>query len=185
VIGTLIWLVRSNRSEYVKLRNAMIVSGLIGLVIFTTFPVAPPRLFSPDFVDTVTQRSYSYRMLQPPAFVNRYAAMPSLHFGWNVLVGIAWYRTARSRAMKVAAVLMPAAMAWAVVATANHWVLDVIIGGTVALIGLLIESVWDSRRPEQARREPKVTFAPGRWTSPTVPSNVGGLGPSTRSGSFP
>lgn len=141
VIGTLIWLIRTNRLEYLQLRNAIIISGLIGLMIFVSFPVAPPRLFSPEFVDTVTERSYSYRVLQPPAFVNRYAAMPSLHFGWNLLVGIVWYRVARSRGMKVAAVLMPAAMAWAVVATANHWVLDVLIGGTVALTGLLLESL--------------------------------------------
>jgi len=140
VIATFVWLIRTNRPEYLRLRNAMLISGFIGLVIFASFPVAPPRLFSAEFVDTVTQRSYSYRMLQPPAFVNRYAAMPSLHFGWNLLVGISWYRVARSRALRIAAVVMPAVMAWAVVATANHWVLDVIVGGMVALIGLLLET---------------------------------------------
>src|SRR5688572_7674976 len=102
VIATSIWLIRTNRPEYLRLRNAILISGVIGLVIFATFPVAPPRLFSTEFVDTVTQRSYSYRMLQPPAFVNRYAAMPSLHFGGNLLVGIAWYRVARSRRLKIA-----------------------------------------------------------------------------------
>lgn len=157
VIATLIWLIRTNRPEYVRLRNAMIISGLIGLVIFASFPVAPPRLFSPDFIDTVTERSYSYRMLQPPAFVNRYAAMPSLHFGWNLLVGISWYRVARSRPWKIAAVVMPAVMAWAVVATANHWVLDVVVGGTVALIGLLLESIRRDRTRSRVG-----TFGPRR-----------------------
>ena len=167
VIATFVWLIRTNRPEYLRLRNAMLISGAIGLLIFVTFPVAPPRLFSPEFVDTVTQRSYSYRMLQPPAFVNRYAAMPSLHFGWNLLVGITWYRVARSRWMRVAAVVMPAMMAWAVVATGNHWVLDVIVGGTVALIGLLLEAIrHDLTTPRIG------TFGPRRMVGGSAPSSA-------------
>ena len=65
--------------------------------------------------------------------------VPSLHFGWNLLVGIAWYRVGRSRWWRAAAVLMPAAMAWAVIATANHYVLDVVLGGLIALIGVALE----------------------------------------------
>jgi hypothetical protein len=139
LVATLIWLIVVDRDEYVELRNAIIISGLIGLVIFATFPVAPPRLLSPEFVDTVTERSHSYRVLQPPGFVNAYAAVPSLHFGWNLLVGIAWYRVGRSRWWRAAAVLMPAAMAWAVIATANHYLLDVVVGGLIALCGVALE----------------------------------------------
>ncbi len=146
LIGTLIWLIVVDRDEYIALRNAMIISGLIGLVIFATFPVAPPRLYSPEFVDTVTERSHSYRVLQPPGFVNAYAAVPSLHFGWNLLVGIAWFRVGRSRWWRVAAVLMPAAMAWAVVATANHYVLDVVLGGLIALCGVVLERFRQQRK---------------------------------------
>jgi hypothetical protein len=139
VVITLIWLLRSHRPQYLELRNAMIISGLIGLIVFATFPVAPPRLYGSEFVDTVTERSHSYRVLQPPAFVNRYAAVPSLHFGWNLLVAIAWYQVGRWRGHRVAALVMPLAMAWAVVATANHWVFDVIAGGAIALAGLGLE----------------------------------------------
>jgi hypothetical protein len=138
LIGTLIWLGWLKRHAYLQLRNAMIVSGVIGLVIFATFPVTPPRLTDLGFLDTVTVRSDSYRVLQPPAFVNRYAAMPSLHFGWNLLVGVEWYRVGRSAVSRAAAIVMPAAMAVAVVATANHWVLDVVVGGALALLGLLV-----------------------------------------------
>jgi hypothetical protein len=141
VVGTLIWLLRSHRDDYLELRNAMFFSGAIGLVIFATFPVAPPRLFGPEFVDTVTLRSHSYRVLQPPGFINAYAAMPSLHFGWNLLVGRSWVRVGRSRVWKIAGVAMPVAMAWAVVVTANHWVFDVVAGGLVALTGLAIEHI--------------------------------------------
>lgn len=139
VAGTLIWLLWAHRDDYIELRNAMFISGAIGLVIFATFPVAPPRLYADEFVDTVTQQSSSYRVLQPPAFVNAYAALPSLHFGWNLLVGHTWARVGRTRWSTIAGVTMPVAMAWAVVVTANHWILDVLAGGLVALTGLAIE----------------------------------------------
>jgi hypothetical protein len=138
VIGTLVWLLCAHRDGYAELRNAMIISGLIGLVLFAAFPVTPPRLFGSEYVDTVTLRSHSYRVLQPPAFVNRFAALPSLHFGWNLLVGIVWFRLGRWRGHRLIALVMPAAMAWAVVATANHWVFDVVAGGAIALLGLWV-----------------------------------------------
>jgi membrane-associated phospholipid phosphatase len=136
---TLIWLVIRKWDDYIQLRNAMFISGAIGLVIFFSLPVTPPRLFDPAYIDTVTERSHSYRVLQPPNLVNKYAAMPSLHFGWNLLVGITWWQLSRVWWQKVAAVVMPIAMAFATVMTANHWVADVLVGGVVALIGLALE----------------------------------------------
>ncbi len=122
------------------LRNAMFVSGAIGLVIFALIPVAPPRLGVLDLVNTVTEGTGEYRTLQPPGLINRYAALPSLHFGWNLLVGIVVWRATRLPLLRVAAVVVPVAMAFAVVATANHYVVDVLLGGVVALIGLLVAS---------------------------------------------
>lgn len=121
--------------EYRILRNAMFISGAIGLVIFALYPVAPPRLGILDLDDTVTDRSSSYRTLQPPGLINRYAAMPSLHFGWNLLVGVIVWRATENRWLRAGAILLPIAMAFAVVATANHYVLDVVAGAAVALIG--------------------------------------------------
>ena len=62
--------------------------------------------------------------------------MPSLHFGWNLLVGIVVWRMTSSRALKAGAAVAPVAMALAVVATGNHYVADVVAGGAVALVGL-------------------------------------------------
>jgi membrane-associated phospholipid phosphatase len=124
--------------RYWLLRNALFAAGAIGLLIFATYPVAPPRLTGLlEVVDTVTERSEGYRALQPPALVNRYAAMPSLHFGFNLLVGVILWRSRRSW-VRVFAVAMPLLMAYAVVATANHWLLDVVVGGAVALAGLAV-----------------------------------------------
>lgn len=141
VAATLLWLVFNHRDDYFELRNAMFISGAIGLIIFASFPVSPPRLFSVDYVDTVTEHSESYRVLQPPGLVNKYAAVPSLHFGWNLLVALTWRRLGQGPLPLVGAVVMPAAMALAVVATSNHWVMDVIMGAMVALAGLVLERI--------------------------------------------
>ncbi len=88
------------------------------------------------FVDTVTERSEAYRVLQPPAFVNQYAAMPSLHFGWNLLVGIAIFRHSNHIIGKIIGVALPVFMFASIVLTANHYIIDGLAGGSLALGGL-------------------------------------------------
>lgn len=124
------------RERYLLLRNAMLLSGAIGFCFFALVPVAPPRLADPSSVDTVTLHSHSYRTLQPPALTNAYAAFPSLHFGWDLLAAIALWGATDSRALRALVVIVPAAMAAAVVLTANHYVLDVLGGLAVVLIAL-------------------------------------------------
>jgi hypothetical protein len=133
------------RDRYTLLRNAAFVSGAIGFLFFAFLPVAPPRLLDLALVDTVAERSAAYRTLQPPELTNQYAALPSLHFGWNLLVGIVLFGTTSMLLVRVLAVLTPAAMAFAVVATANHFVLDVALGGAVALTGLAVALAHERR----------------------------------------
>ncbi len=125
----------------------MFYSGLIGVVIYALYPVAPPRLLDVGLVDTVTEQSVAYRVLQPPGLVNKYAAVPSLHAGWNLLVGLAIYQAASARGWKIMGVVGPVAMTLAVVVTANHFVLDVVIGLAVAMIGYVIARRAPLRRP--------------------------------------
>jgi hypothetical protein len=138
IIPCLIWLYRRHPASYGRLRNACFISGALGLLIFAGYPVAPPRLTPDGFVDTVTRWSHAYRVLQPPALVNRYAALPSLHAGWNLLLGLAMFHATKRRAVRVFAVVLPVLMAVAVVATANHYVLDVVAGCTLSLLGLAL-----------------------------------------------
>ena len=145
IAAALIWLHRTRRVDFLLLRNAFFISGGIGLVVFAAYAVAPPRLLDEGFVDTVTQNSNAYRVLQPPALVNKYAAVPSLHVGWNLLVGIALYRATARRSLRAFAVLSPLLMAVAVVVTANHYVIDGILGGGLAMIGLGLSHVITPR----------------------------------------
>ncbi len=135
IAATLIWLHQTRRVDYLQLRNAMFISGAIGLIIFTNFAVAPPRLLNVGLQDTVTDFSNSYRILQPPSLVNKYAAVPSLHVGWNLLIGLALYRASRRPVVRILGVLSPILMTVTVVVTANHYVIDAVLGAAVAMVG--------------------------------------------------
>ena len=138
ILGTAVVLYVWRRSHYYLLRNGMFASGFIGFAFFALFPVAPPRLLDLGLVDTVTERSESYRALQPPGLTNQYAAFPSLHAGWNLLVAIVVVLAFTSLAVRLVAVALPVAMSLAVVVTANHFVIDVAGGVLVVLVGLVI-----------------------------------------------
>jgi len=160
----LIWLADFHRPRYPLYRNAFLLSGIIGMTIFLTFPVAPPRLLADfGFVDTVSDRSHSYRVLQPPGLANLYAAMPSLHFGWNLLMGIAIWRETRHRAGKVFALLMPLAMFMAIVLTANHFIIDGLVGGTLVITSLVAVSLLMPRLQQR-----RVARAAARWAAPSA-----------------
>jgi len=148
ILPTALALFLWRRERYYLLRNAFFVSGAIGFLFFALLPVAPPRLFDVGLLDTVTSQSSSYRALQPPGLTNQYAAFPSLHVGWNVLLGIVVFTATTSLLLRFLAVAGPVAMAFSVVATANHFVVDVGAGIAVVLIGLVVAT--SAARPRAA-----------------------------------
>jgi hypothetical protein len=146
------WLILFRHERFAVYRNAFLISGAVGMVIFALFPVAPPRLMDGiGFIDTVTDRSNAYRLLQPPSLTNPFAAMPSLHFGWNLLIGIALVREAHSRAARLFGVLMPLAMFSSIILTANHYFLDGLVGGLLVLCGLALGE-WLAQPGHDLRR---------------------------------
>jgi hypothetical protein len=150
------WLFRHRPDAYRLMRTAIFASGAIGMIIFLAYPVAPPRLTGLGLTDTVTSYSHAYRALQPPALMDRYAALPSLHFGWDLLVGLTLARFHPRTLVRIGGALMPVAMGLAVIVTANHYVIDVLVGGMVALSGLGIAIVLTharERRPQQSSVE--------------------------------
>lgn len=137
IMVTLGWLLVRRPAQFPRFRNAILASGALSLVIFALYPLAPPR-FLPQygFVDTVEQSASTYRTLTDPSLVNDYAAMPSLHFGWVLLLGIALVTLARHRVTRIAGVVLPVLMFASIVLTANHYLVDGLVGGAVILFGL-------------------------------------------------
>lgn len=166
IAGTMTWLIWKHRDEFSLYRSALLLSGAIGLVCFLVVPMAPPRfMVEQGFIDTVTRNTEAYRVLQPPAFTNQYAAMPSLHVGWNLLMGIAIVRCATSWWARGFGLLMPLVMYLSTIVTANHYLLDGVAGSAVALLGLALAWQISGPRKAPARVEP----LPGRSA---IPSDV-------------
>jgi hypothetical protein len=135
IIAIAVWIYAFHRPQYALYRNAFLLSGAVGLLVFWLMPTAPPRLLQDWGFTGTSPGSVSYYIWQPPALVNQYAAMPSLHFGWNVLGAIAIVTNAQSR-WRYMAVLMPEAVGSAAVFSANHFFLDLAAGGAVAPLSL-------------------------------------------------
>jgi hypothetical protein len=146
ILGAGVLLFRYRREQYYTLRNVCLLTGALGLVVFALFPVAPPRLTDLPLLDTVTEGASGYRQILPPSLVNQYAAMPSFHAGWNLAVGVVVFRATRHWLLRAFAVLMPAAMAFAVVATANHFVVDVVVGVALVSMAFALEGASAHRR---------------------------------------
>jgi membrane-associated phospholipid phosphatase len=156
LFGTLVWLLIWRADAYALFRNALLASGALTLVVFALYPLAPPR-FLPEygFVDTIAANSPGYRDFNASAFVNEYAAMPSLHFGWVLLASIVIISMTRHWSFKVAAGSLPILMGAAIVVTGNHYILDAAVGAAVVLAGLgvafLIRYRSDRDRVRQRR----------------------------------
>ena len=141
IILVAFWLYSRHRENYALFRNAFMISGLIALIGFTTVPLAPPR-YMPEFgfVDTIIH-AQSYYFFQNPKIVNQYAAMPSLHFGWDLLVAIAIFTCTTKAWVRWVALVMPFFTLSGIVLTANHYFLDAAAGALVACMGLGIALV--------------------------------------------
>jgi hypothetical protein len=143
VIGTLaVWMYFYHRPQYLLMRNAFLLSGAIALIFYVNFPTAPPRLLPEHlgygFVDTVVDQYEESRPLTPSWFVNEYAAFPSMHIGWNMLVGIALWMATKNIFIRAFAVIMPIMMFLDIVFTANHYIIDAVAGIVVMGVGLAI-----------------------------------------------
>jgi hypothetical protein len=138
IVGVLVWLGFWHRHDYRVLRTWMLVSLAIASVLYWLVPTAPPRLVPGlDIGDTVGLASHDAGSFAGIKF-NPYAAMPSMHVGWTLLIAIVAVRVARHRLAKVAWALYPVGMVATVVATGNHYFVDAIVGAAVALVAVAV-----------------------------------------------
>jgi hypothetical protein len=96
---------------------------------------------------------------------NEYAAMPSMHCGWALWCGIQMWQLG-GRWWRTAGVAYPATMAVIVVATGNHFVLDVVAGGLAVAVGYAVAIGLRRVLPLSARRSrvlPCAARSPVPW----------------------
>ncbi|HZR94694.1 MAG TPA: phosphatase PAP2 family protein [Gaiellaceae bacterium] len=147
VIGlSLLWVYLRRHAWFSRFRNTMLVTNMIGLVGYVLMPTAPPWMFPTyGFVDGVNHQNGLVG-----AIANPFAAMPSLHAADALIVGVFLFRASRRWWAKALWALWPAWVWFCVMATANHFWLDVVAGILVALIGLSLVSRVTRRRTAAA-----------------------------------
>jgi len=153
VIGlTLLWVYLRRHERFSRFRNTILLANIIGLAGFYVMPTAPPWMF--PHMGFVAGVNHSSALLQKLG--NSYAAMPSLHAADALIVG--WFLVATSRTVwaKTLWALWPLWVWFCVIATANHYLLDVFAGIGVAVTALLVTA-----------RAPRL-FAQLRGLGPTI-----------------
>jgi hypothetical protein len=146
-----VWLYWRNREGFAIFRDGFLLATAISLVIHWRYPTAPPRLAHVGIKDTV--ELYSHFNIGKPhheRFANPVAAVPSLHAGWAVALGIGLVMYARSFAGKLVGVLYPAAVLLTIVVTGNHFVFDAVAGVLVMAFGFAMTVPFRLRTTEPA-----------------------------------
>jgi hypothetical protein len=125
-----------SRQHYAWVRRVMALLTLTALVLHVVLPLAPPRMM-PGFIDTAAAADESVYSGVGGMLANQYAAMPSLHVGWSLVVASAAILGLRSR-WRWLAVLHPVITVAVVVVTANHYWLDAFVAGALFAISLTL-----------------------------------------------
>jgi hypothetical protein len=149
-------------------RNALIAVNALGLVVFWLYPVAPPRMLA-GFHDVAASAVPFFAEVLEGKAAGEFASLPSLHVAWAMWVAVVAGTLLRRRALRVAVWLYPAATIADVLATANHFVLDVITAPGLLLLAYLVAAAL-ARAGRVARWRRTAAAAPGRMAGgATVP----------------
>jgi membrane-associated phospholipid phosphatase len=149
-ISFLVWLYLFRNQFYYFVRNMFVVSMGLALIGYALYPTAPPRLYPQyGFVDTMVDFSnVNHDSALVKVFINPYAAMPSMHCAFALMIGITGIRVVRNHLVKVFWAFWPLLVMSVVIVTGNHYWLDIAAGALVAGLSALIAVQLARARPE-------------------------------------
>ena len=135
-IAALLYLYLKHNKSFYFVRNMFMIAMGIALIGYVVFPTAPPR-FMPEwgFVDSVadfTHVSINAHSSSINAITNLYAAVPSMHVAFALMIGWTLARLVRSPLARVAWTAYPFMMAFVIIVTANHFIFDALLGALTA-----------------------------------------------------
>ena len=153
---------RRNPSFYF-IRNMFMVAMGIALVLYAAYPTAPPR-FMPEwgFSDSVAEfTGITASGSSADALYNPFAAVPSMHVAFALMLGVPMAAMARRRVVKALWYAYPVLVSWVVVVTGNHWWFDAAAGAAVAAVSAVAAVGFARTRPAAWSWMPATTPAPG------------------------
>lgn len=142
VLGLVFYI--KDRRKYRVLRNALLLSGFLAMPFYWFFPVTPPRLLELNGIDLgFVDAAADFRGSKAGILTNNYAAVPSYHFGWIFLCVLGVWWTFKSWLPRVIMAVFLAWMTWCIVATANHYFIDMLAGGVMVTLALALSLRWE------------------------------------------
>jgi hypothetical protein len=135
-IGALVYLYLRHNKNFYFVRNMFMIAMAIALVGYTAFPTAPPRFFPEwGFIDSVADFTHVHidgHSASISAVTNLYAAVPSMHVAFALMIGWTLARLVRSSTARILWFLYPFLMTFVIVVTANHFLVDAVLGALTA-----------------------------------------------------
>jgi len=162
--GVLVWLHQRRPAAFAFVRTTLLLASGLALVGFLVYPTAPPRLAGIGIVDTVSSSNVDLNRGLVSSLYNPYAAVPSMHIGYALLIAASLLRYGRRRLVRVLGALYPPFVLLVVVATGNHFFFDAAAGALVAGVAAAAAALLARRaapaRPTElpSRREPLTAF---------------------------
>jgi len=162
-LGFLVWMYFFRNESYYFVRNMFVASFGLALIGYALFPTAPPRMFPEyGFVDTLNAfAEVGHDSTIAKIFINPYAAVPSMHCAFAMMIGGTGVMVCRSWWAKGWWAFWPLLVSWVTVVTANHYWVDAALGWLVALTAAVVAQrlaqarpeAWSFRVPARAPRE--------------------------------
>jgi hypothetical protein len=176
VTGALLfWLHRRRPAAYPLVRMTLLLASALAVVGYVVFPTAPPRLSGVGIADTVSRGHVNLNTGLVSSFYNPFAAVPSMHVGYALIVSASLARYARHLLTRLAGLAYPPFVLFVIVATENHFLADAAAGAAVAegaLLGalLLVKPQSDPRLPQ---RQPRAWAAISNARAPAATERRG------------
>jgi hypothetical protein len=167
-IAALVFLYLRHNSSFYFVRNMFMIAMAIALVGYLVFPTAPPR-FLPEwgFSDSVrdlTGIEVGHHSASMSSLFNPYAAVPSMHVAFALMIGWPLARLVRSRPLAILCTVYPFLMTFVIVVTANHFLIDALLGALTAGVSAYGAS-WLARARPGAWRFATVARTPVRLSA--------------------
>jgi hypothetical protein len=159
----LLWIYLRRNDSFYFVRNMFMAAMVIALIGYALYPTAPPRLMPEwGFTDSIQQfTGVTAEHGASAALLNLYAAIPSMHVCFSLMIGIPAATFVRHRIVKALWLLYPFYITFVVISTGNHYLTDAVLGAATAGISALISKqllararpeVWAFRPPRAPRR---------------------------------
>lgn len=161
--SALVWLYRFRNPSFYWVRNMYMVAMGIALVGYYVYPTLPPRLMGEwGFTDSVANfTGVTDAELPASGLINHFAAVPSMHVGFAVMIGWPLARLVRPRPLKAFWALYPFLVTFIVIVTGNHYILDAVLGAlTAGISALAAQRLFARARPGAWAFQPVSVEAP-------------------------